>query len=159
LISGGTDNLVRVWDAASMEAVHVLKGHTNFVNWVAVSADSAHVASASSDGTVRIWGLASGRPICAPLEGHTSQAAAVAYSSDGRWLASGGDDHAVIIWDAKEYTRLLTLSGHTGELYCLAFSPDNGRLASCASDGTFKIWDTTLFAPRPESQPAARTSP
>jgi WD40 repeat protein/serine/threonine protein kinase len=51
---GGTDGNVKVWDGPGTE-IQVLRGHTSWVQAVAFSADGQWIASASLDGTVKIW--------------------------------------------------------------------------------------------------------
>jgi len=58
---------------------------------VALSADARLLASVGSDGTVRLWEMATGQ-LVTTLQGHTGAALAVALSADGRLLASGGAD-------------------------------------------------------------------
>src|SRR5262249_52597068 len=61
-----------------------LSGHTDAVNGVAYSPDGTRLASASSDGSIRVWDALTGQEVLPPLRGHADQIYAVAYSPDGR---------------------------------------------------------------------------
>jgi WD40 repeat protein len=54
LVWGSTDGTVKVWDGPDTE-LHVLRGHTSWVQAVSINADGTRIASASLDGTVKIW--------------------------------------------------------------------------------------------------------
>ena len=57
LASGGNDHSVRLWSARDHGAVLVMRGHESRVWHLAASASGRQLASASADGTVRVWGL------------------------------------------------------------------------------------------------------
>ena len=55
--TGGEDQTVRLWDVASGRELLVLRGHTGNVSDVAFSPDGTCLASASYDGTNRVYVL------------------------------------------------------------------------------------------------------
>jgi hypothetical protein len=46
---------IKLWDAATGEEVHTLRGHTGYVSSVCFSPDGTRIAAASSDHTIRLW--------------------------------------------------------------------------------------------------------
>ncbi|TCT19747.1 pentapeptide repeat-containing protein [Thiobaca trueperi] len=140
LVSAGADGAVRLWDAASGEALLTLSGHQDWVTACAFSPDGRWLVSAGADRTVRLWDAASGEALLT-LSGHQGRVWGCAFSPDGRRLVSVSDDGAVRLWDAASGAALLTLSGHQGEVMGGAFSPDGRRLASAGEDATVRLWD------------------
>ena len=61
LASGGWNQTIKVWDAASGQELRTLKGHTDQVLSVAFSPDGSRLVSASQDKTIKVWDTASGQ--------------------------------------------------------------------------------------------------
>jgi WD40 repeat protein len=77
--------------------LQTLEGHGESVTSIAFSHDSALLASASWDKTVRIWRTDTGE--CQQtLEGHSDWVTSIAFSHDSALLASASNDNTVRIW-------------------------------------------------------------
>ena len=62
LVSGSSDETVKVWSIGSsgtFECESTLTGHSNWVRSVCFSADGKFIASGSDDRTVKIWSAGS----------------------------------------------------------------------------------------------------
>jgi len=138
LASAGTDQTVRIWEAATGKELLTLKGHTEAVFSVAFSPDGKRLASASQDDTVKLWDADTGQGSLT-LHGHTKDVRGVAFSPDGKRLASAGTDQTVKLWDAATGEELLSLKVVS---MGVAFSPDGKRLATAGLENTVKVWDS-----------------
>jgi WD40 repeat protein/serine/threonine protein kinase len=141
---GGDDLRTFVWHylwALCHSELKTLSGHVDDVHCVAFSPDGRRLATASHDGTAKIWDVGSGAKIATFLEGHTGQLDTVAFSPDGNLLAVGSDDHVARLYDISSGRELFALHGHTGFVNAVAFSPNGALLASGGEDHVVKLWD------------------
>jgi len=136
---------VRIWtlhpDAADAPYVN-LSGHAGKVNWATYSPDDRYVASASDDGTIRIWNAVSGQSAVQLLPVHTSKLNSVAVSWDGGFILSGSDDMSVRVWNACTGEETVPpLLGHTDWVNSVAISPNRRLIASASRDKSVRLWD------------------
>ncbi len=89
-----------LWDADLGESPVSLKGHSDEINMVAISADSRRVASASEDKTLIVWNLPTGKKLLT-LDSQKEAVTSIAFSPDGNRLV-GGTKSGVKIWQLQD---------------------------------------------------------
>jgi WD40 repeat protein len=153
LATGGEDTLIKLWNLETDRCCKVLKGHQSAVRAIAFSSQGGTalpseltglLASGSSDGTVKLWDLATGACL-RTFQGHLSRIWGLAMHPDGKTVASGSFDHTVRIWQCDREDCLKVLDGHTHWVWGVAFSADGTKLATASGDHTIKIWDTQTW--------------
>jgi WD40 repeat protein len=140
-VSVSTDFPIRILDATTGRQIYRLKGHSWTITALAFGPDPgiARLASASGDGTVRIWDVAACRDIQSLP--HGGLVTCVAFSRDGRHLASGSRNRTVRVWDAKTGQLLHHRPDPTGEVHSVAFHPTDDQIVAWGgTDATVKIW-------------------
>jgi WD40 repeat protein len=141
LAATSANYFIEIWDPATGRQSGPLKGHSWAITMMVFSPDPSLVrlASASADGTVRIWNVINGEEVVPPLR-HTHPVWSVAFNSNGRQLASASWDRTVKVWDARTGKLLYNLSDPTGAVKSVTFHPREDRvLAWGSTDGTVKI--------------------
>jgi WD40 repeat protein len=115
------------------------EGHTEQLWYVTVSPDGKIIATASQDGTVKLW-----NPDGAELQtlnGHKGTVFAVSFSPDGQTLATAGGDKTVKLWTVEGQLKQ-TLIGHSAAVRDVKFTPDGQQIISGSEDQTVKLWTT-----------------
>ncbi|NKE62888.1 hypothetical protein FXN61_41670 [Lentzea sp. PSKA42] len=142
------------------------RGHSDRVRRVSWSPSGTRIASASADGTARVWSAATGAELLC-LRGHDQGVCDVAWSHEGDQLATVADDGTQRVWkigsepsadwfDARGEVLALARNPVSGELtiglnsiidrtynwQCsLAWTPDGQRLAIGSDDGVVTVQD------------------
>jgi len=101
--------------------------------------DETAALSASSDGSLILWDIATGQVIHRYL-GHDNAVWDLDVSPDGRYLLSGSDDATLTLWDFETGEELRRFSGHTASVWNVVFSPDSQTAFSVSLDGALIQW-------------------
>lgn len=135
---GGRFGRAEIFEVSSGQRVRRLQGHFGVQSSIQFDAAGGRLATASYDGTTRIWSTSALRDYVS-LEGHDQPVWAVAFSKDGRRLASGSLDQTARVWDTETATLLATINAGF-PVVSLALSPNGERLVTISTNGTAKVW-------------------
>jgi WD40 repeat protein len=127
-------------DAPGGPLLRTLKGHSFWANGVAVTPDGTLAVSASSDRTLKVWNLETGREL-RTLEGHSDSVCGAAVTPDGKLAVSASADRTLKVWDLETGRELRTLEGHLGWVNGVAMTLDGKRAVSASGDKTLKVWN------------------
>jgi WD40 repeat protein len=139
LYTGGTDSLIRLWDAATGLPTGTIKGHNDEVRALTFNPAGNQLASAGADHTVRLWRFEISLH-ARDYAGHGGAVWTAAFSPDGRRLVSASADKTARVWDVASARTLLTLDGHKSAVTGAAFSPDGKTILTVGGDGALKLW-------------------
>ena len=165
-LAASLDSTIHLWDVATGESLKRLAGHTGSVSRLCWSPDGQTLASASQgytilgtygqtrasasqDGTIRLWNVVAGRPRHT-FTGHTSHVSSLYWRVDGQTLVAGyddgkvrlwHDDNKVQLWDVVSGRPRRTLYGDIEYDTSLSLSADGQLLANASDDTTIRLWD------------------
>jgi tetratricopeptide (TPR) repeat protein len=152
-----------VWVAGTGRRIAKMK-HPHGVRWAAFSPDGRRLVSATGDfsgtpfldllapqsdpgrlGEARVWDVATGRPITAPIR-HEGVVLRASFSPDGRFLLTtcvsrAANRYQARVWDAGTGRPITPPLVHPHIVLHEAFSPDGKLVATGCGDGGARVWD------------------
>ena len=130
-VAAEKDNSVRVFELPALDSGSASGGHAKAVNAAAFSANGKFVATASTDDTVKIWELATGKEV-ATLVGNTDTPFALAYLGNDAVVMGGSlptrDTGRLHFWGISP--PRLNKSVPTGEVYTVVASTDGTKIGA-----------------------------
>ncbi|HUS32592.1 MAG TPA: protein kinase [Kofleriaceae bacterium] len=137
MATGGYDALAKIWDLQTGQQIATFE-HADVVTSVRFVGGTT-LATASRDGTVRLWNTATIK-IRHELD---SVIHAIAIAHDGT-VAVATDDSRVTLVRAGDTAPL---AGHLGRVFAVAFAPAKALLVSGGEDAESIVWDTDKRVP------------
>lgn len=166
LYSGGIDNRVLRWDAATAQPQpEVIRDGPGDVHALACHPSQPIVALGGIGTGVELISQQAGGPNTRTLRGHTADIEVVAFNDDGSRLVTADQNGFTLLWDASDFSLLARLEGQLGIIADAAFIPPGNWLATASWDQTVGLWDlsaktkTPLLLEHPDKLQAVCASP
>lgn len=166
LVTGSRDLTARLWSSDREFPVQTYVGHTQDVEvsinigpkadtildlWnptiskstlqaVAFHPNGNYLATGSTDLTVRLWCVTSGK-LFRVFNESQRPVQCIAFSPDGKLLAAAGEESMLRIFDLAAGAQLAELPGHTALVTSVSWSTSGDRLVSGCADGTIRTFD------------------
>jgi WD40 repeat protein len=150
LASAGNDGVIKLWDASTVEALHILNSDVRPLKSLAFSRDAKTLAAAGGirrtgvgprPGSygITLWDVKTGT-VRNLLKGHTDQVTSLTFSPNSMTLVSGSLDYTIKFWDTERGINSRTLRRHSYDVQALSFSPDDSRLVAGDEMGNYFNW-------------------
>lgn len=134
LILGSGKN-IEIFNLETTVPKLTLKGHNSSVISIAITPDEKQIISGSTDGTIKVWDLATGKEQFSFLTGHQDMLRTIDIIPDGKTLISGSWDHTIKVWDLISRKEITTLTVD-GMISSCIVAPDETIIAG---DSTGKV--------------------
>jgi WD40 repeat protein/serine/threonine protein kinase len=139
--AGEGDFAVRVWDPEGGMDPRRFSGHAASVIAVAFTPDGRRLLSASRDGTLRAWDLATGAEVLQMGDAVFNKLRCVAFAASGRRALAGYNDGSLVLWDLDKGIEKTRFRGHEKTVWSVALTPDGKLGLSGGGDGKAKLWE------------------
>ena len=116
-----------------------LIGHSGYVKSTTFNFSGNRIASASDDGTVRVWDATTGNQLL--LLEYSSNAETVSFTPDNNSIISSYGDGTILVWNALTGEKESILNGHDKWVNSIAISPNGRHIVSTSWDNTIRKWD------------------
>jgi WD40 repeat protein len=155
----------RYWDLKSDRPGKATTFDEDLITAIAYSPSGALLATASLDGTVRLWDTAAsgeqlgfrrpwsvskqpGKPRLS-FRAHPAMIPEVRFAGDGKYLLTTAANGTVKLWDPATGQLHASFKGHKDIVCDALLTPDGRTLITADTTGLVKFWDTAgSFGPR-----------
>ena len=138
-VTPGAEDVLRQAIHAAPIQIIAFKGHTRPVRFASWSPDGLLVATASDDGTARIWNAQNGEQMQV-LRGHSGGVNHVSWSNDGGKILTSGVDRTVKMWDVASGEVITSYEGHTTRVWNAIWSQNGSQILSASAENII-FWD------------------
>ena len=138
MFTAGADQLIKFWNATTLENEGILKGHHDEVWSLATSSDGSLLVTGAKDGTVKLWNASRGsqsskKTVILPQNVEL-------YCTSGRRFAGGLDSQSKLsVYETKDLQSAGTFQLWE-DVTCFALANEAGLAATGHEDGAIRVF-------------------
>lgn len=132
-----------MWDVEQRSIFAILTGHGGDIYGIDFDPSGRHVASYSSDRTIRIWDIETRQQSGLILANHVILK--IVFSPDAKFVFGASLDRAVHVWDVLR-GLIIRIDGHQDSIYDIRLLP-NECFLTASFDKTLKLWEPVRANP------------
>nr|XP_014340454.1 PREDICTED: NACHT domain- and WD repeat-containing protein 1 isoform X3 [Latimeria chalumnae] len=145
LVAGSQDGRMMVWSLKDIEVIHILTGHSGEVRCVQVINEGTRAVSGSSDHSLRLWNLLTGKEVYSIQEDHAGyEVFALLQVETKKEMIYSVSGSQVNVWHLETAEPLFHISGGSPDVrMCMAVLGPGLPLISVSEGGLLSLWDST----------------
>ncbi|RDW57952.1 ribosomal RNA-processing protein RRP9 [Aspergillus mulundensis] len=150
--TGGEDNKLIIWDAATLTPVQTFSQHRDsvsglaFARHISTMSSGEQLFSGSFDRTIKTWSISTaGHAYVETLFGHQDNVASVAAMTIDQCISVGARDRTARLWKVVEESQLIFRGGSSKDTYkehnidCIAPLPPT-HFVTGSDNGAISLW-------------------
>jgi len=146
IVTGWSDNMIRIYDIHSYEEIYSFTAHENSVFSVTYINNGKMLLSGGRDAQLKCWDVAHNYELLKTIPAHLFTINDMAVNTNQKLFATASRDKTLKIWDAVSLELLKVLDfgrgGHTHSVNTLLWLDEN-YLVSAGDDKLVKVWNIT----------------
>jgi WD40 repeat protein/serine/threonine protein kinase len=138
VLSASWDKTAQVHDALTGGLLFTVR-HNGEILAAVYNREGDRFATASADGTARIWSATNGAPLTPSLR-HKTGVTQAEFSPDGQYLITVSAEKYARLWNVTTGALKHELRGHSIETVVAGFTPDGQQVITGSRWGSIRIW-------------------
>lgn len=140
IATGDIQGTVVIWNRIDRSVVRRITAHSGEARYLFFIPGKNELASAGSDGALRVWGITGTELLATLLEPSEYNVTALTGSSDGQLLYAAREDMTVKGWMVSSRSLRGTVTFNNRQINSIALSPDNNFMALAGEDESVLLW-------------------
>lgn len=139
IVSGSTENILRVWDPRTCNRLSKLKGHTENIKTLVVSTDGTQVISGSSDGTIKLWNIGQQRCV-QTYQIHSEGVWSLLVNENFTHIISGSRDKRIYQTEIRNPSNSVLICEESAPVLSMCYNLEQSAIWTTTWDSDIKLW-------------------